>query len=71
MSTCHPNAQTSWESAAIVVELRFMGDYGLQGDSCGIDEKNLDGKNGGSLRFAEPQINKQSGRYRQKVTVPI
>jgi len=48
-----------------------MGDYGLQGDSCGIDEKNLDGKNSGSLRFAEPQINKQSGRYRQKVTVPI
>ncbi|MBD2741599.1 hypothetical protein [Coleofasciculus sp. FACHB-1120] len=69
ISASHSDSLTSWESVGAGVEFLFMAGYDCQERGWSID-KNLDRNNSGSLRIAEPKLNKQSGRYRLKVAVP-
>ncbi|MEH2236524.1 hypothetical protein [Nostoc sp.] len=64
------NCRAGWESAAMEVEYIFMGDgsrnYGQ------ITEGNYDFRHLSiSALIAKPQLDEESGGYRQRNTVPI
>ncbi|MFS0513444.1 hypothetical protein ACEYW6_01715 [Nostoc sp. UIC 10607] len=67
---CATNCRAGWESAAMEVEYLFMGDgtrnYGQ------ITEGNYDFRHLSiSVLIAKPELDQQSGGYRQRNTVPI
>ncbi|MBD2505818.1 MULTISPECIES: hypothetical protein [unclassified Nostoc] len=67
---CPTNCRASWESAAMEVEYLFMGDgsrnYGQ------ITEGNYDFRHLSiSGLIAKPQLDEESGGYRQRNAVPI
>ncbi len=67
---CATNCRASWESAAMGVEYLFMGD-GSQNHGQ-ITEGNYDSRHLGiSALIAKPELDEQSGGYRQRNTVPI
>lgn len=69
-TSSHPtNCQAGWELAIAEVEYLFMGDSSR--DRGQITEGNYDFRYLGiSAPNAKPQLDKQSGRYRLKNTVP-
>nr|WP_230967714.1 hypothetical protein [Nostoc sp. WHI] len=67
---CAINCRANWESAAMEVEYLFMGDGSR--DHGQITEGNYDFRCFSiSVLIAKPQIDKGSGGYRLRNTVPI
>ncbi|MEH2139276.1 MAG: hypothetical protein V7K42_21855 [Nostoc sp.] len=67
---CATNCRISWESAAMEVEYLFMGDGSR--DPGQITEGNYDSRHLSiSGLIAKPQLDEESGGYRQRNTVPI
>ncbi|WP_442948129.1 hypothetical protein [Nostoc sp.] len=67
---CATNCRTGWESAAMEVEYLFMGDgsrnYGQ------ITEGNYDFRHLSiSALIAKPELDEETGGYRERNTVPI
>ncbi|MEH2106563.1 hypothetical protein [Nostoc sp.] len=67
---CATNCRASWESAAMEVEYLFMGDGSRNHGQ--ITEGNDDYKYLSIIALiAKPQLDEQSGGYRQRNPVPI
>lgn len=67
---CVTNCRAGWESAAMEVEYLFMGDGSRNHGQ--ITEGNYDFRHLSiSAAIAKPQLDQQSGGYRQRNTVPI
>ncbi|MBD0304747.1 MAG: hypothetical protein ICV85_22080 [Tolypothrix sp. T3-bin4] len=64
------NCRTGWESAGMEVEYLFMGDGSRNHGQ--ITEGNYEFRHLSiSAAIAKPQLDQQSGGYRQRNTVPI
>ncbi|MEH2145589.1 hypothetical protein [Nostoc sp.] len=69
-SLCATNCRADRESAAMGVEYLFMGDSGRNYGQ--ITEGNYDFRHLSiSALIAKPELDEESGGYRQKNTVPI
>jgi hypothetical protein len=69
-SFCATNCRAGWELAAMGVEYLFMGDGSRNHGQ--ITEGNYDFRHLSiSALIAKPELDEQSGGYRQKNTVPI
>lgn len=64
------NCRFSWELAPVGVEYLFMGN-GSQ-NKWQLTEANYDSQSDSiGVRYAAPELDKESGRYRNRKTVPI
>ncbi len=75
-SDAHTNALRTadgfcgWQSAGMAVEFLFGGRYRSIAQGTGAISKQLNPEVG-NLPILDPQVNRRSGRYRQKLAVPI